>query len=63
MATSREKINKILDFITDKFGLKELDLVVKKVDVKAEIGKKISELDDAKLDELVGEIKKVVNEE
>jgi len=63
MSTSREKINRIIDIITERFGIMEIDLFVKKVDIKKEVRRMVAEIDDSKLDALLKEIKKVVNED
>ncbi len=63
MSSSREKINKIIDIITERFGVVEIDLFVKKLDVKKEVRRMVAGIDDSKLDALLKEIKKVVNDD
>jgi hypothetical protein len=62
MTTSLEKFDKIILIITERFGIEHIDLFVKKIDVKQELRKRLSEIDDQSLDELISDIKKVVNE-
>lgn len=63
MSTSRQKIDKIIYIITEEFGFKQIDLFVKKIDVKSEISKRVAGIKDSELDDLIAKIKKVVNED
>ena len=63
MSTSRQKVDKIIRIITEEFGFKEIDLFVKKIDLKSEISKRVEGIKDEELDELILEIKKIVNED
>jgi hypothetical protein len=63
MSTSRKKVAKIVNLITEGFGLKEINVFVKKIDVKSEINKRIAEIDDSELEHLIDGIKAIVNED
>lgn len=63
MSTSRKKVDKIINILTEEFGFKEIHLFVKKIDVKEEISKRVAEIDDLELDKLIEGIKTIVNED
>lgn len=61
MNSSRKKIDKIISIITERFHIEHINLLVKKIDVKEELRKKIADIDDSELDSLLMDIKKVLD--
>ncbi len=61
MNSSRKKIDKIISIITERFHIEHINLLVKKIDVKEELRKKIADIDDSELDSLLTDIKKVMD--
>ncbi len=53
----------LVTILTEEFGFKEIHLLVKKIDVRSEISKRIAEIDDKELDKLIKGIKTIVNED
>ncbi len=62
MDTSRQKIDKIISLITGRFGIEHINLLLRKIDVKKELMKKVAHIDDSELDGLLQDIKKVIDE-
>ena len=62
MTTSREKINKIIDLMVENVNLKEVQMIVKTINIRDELNKKLDAIDDSKLDALIDDIKKIVTE-